>query len=252
MARFLKTSLILLLALCAVGGVAFWFWADGRTAMPSADALADLVSDAQVQIRDEDNLVFRPAHGPAPRTGVIFYGGANADIRGYTTVLRRLAEEGFLVVAVRMPLNMAVFAPERALSVMEAYPETQRWVMLGHSMGGAIAGQFAGHHADTVAGLIIWDSYPLASAGLPDSGLRVWHIHRALPDGTPPEKFSAQRDVFPADSTWVPIPGGNHMNFGGFDGGGYVEDWEPSISRQEQHALVSRATLTALREIDQS
>ena len=48
MARFLKTSLILLLALSAISGVAFWFWADGRTAMPSADALADLVSDALI------------------------------------------------------------------------------------------------------------------------------------------------------------------------------------------------------------
>ena len=58
--------------------------------------------------------------------------------------------------------------------------------------------------------------------------------------------------MFPPDSTWVPVPGGNHMNFGGFDGGGYVEEWEPTISQQEQHALVSRATLKALREIDQS
>ena len=85
--------------------------------------LADLVSDAQVEISDEGNLVLRPANGPAPRTGVIFYGGANADIRGYTTVLRRLAEEGYLVVAVRMPLNMAVFAPMPSARVSKTISE---------------------------------------------------------------------------------------------------------------------------------
>ncbi len=249
MLRIIKFSLIGLVIVSLISGLGFWYWADSRTALPSADALADLVSDARVTISNDDNLVFTPASSP-PRTGVIFYPGASADIRGYTSVLRRVAEEGYLVVAVRMPLNMAMFAPERASDVMQAYPEIQRWVLIGHSMGGAFASMYSGHHPENVDGLIIWDSYPTEGADLPSTDIPVWHIHRARPDGSAPEKFENLHSRFGDDSVWVPIPGGNHMNFGGFDGGGYVEQWEASISRSEQHALVSRATLSALRAMD--
>ena len=36
------------------------------------------------------------------------------------------------------------------------------------------------------------------------------------------------------------------MYFGAFDGGAYVEDWLPAISRQQQHDRVVAATLEAL------
>ena len=48
---------------------------------------------------------------------------------------------------------------------------------------------------------------------------------------------SSYRNLFPATSTWVPVPGGIHMYFGSFVGGGYKEEWTPTISREAQQDL---------------
>jgi Alpha/beta hydrolase family len=194
-------------------------------------------------------LVFRPVAG-ASRMGVIFYPGANCDIRGYAQVLRRIAAAGYFVVDTPMPLEFAFLAPNRALDVQAAYPQIRRWAIIGHSLGGAMAANFVYNHPDAVTGLVIWDSFPAPNNSLAGFTRPVWHIHRARPDGSPPAAFAERRALFPPDSHWVPIPGGIHMYFGNFLGGAYKEDWEPSISRAQHHDKAVAATLEALAAMD--
>jgi dienelactone hydrolase len=217
-------------------------------ASPTAEALAALTPDDTVAVEDGDWLVMRPA-ASTPTTGLILYPGANCDIRGYAPVLREIAAAGYLAVVVSMPFDFSIFAPDRADDVTAAFPEIQKWVIAGHSMGGAMAGRYAYHHADELAGLILWDSYPPAANSLADSDLPVVHIHRATPDGMPPQKFQDMSHLFPENSVWVPVPGGIHMYFGSFDGGGYVEQWAPQTTRAEQHATVIAATLEGLADM---
>ncbi len=248
MLKFFKFSLAATLLLLLLGLGGFWIWGQVNLAAASPAALAALNAEPAVSVNDETWVVFKPKHA-SPRTGVIFYPGANCDPRGYAPVFTRIAKAGYLVVDVPMPFNFAIFGPDKARKVMESYPDIKQWIIMGHSMGGAMASTFADHHTESLAGVILWDSYPPTPNDLSQSGLNVWHIHRARADGSPPEKFSAMRTLFPADSRWVPIPGGIHMNFGSFDGGGYEEEWEPGITQQEQHDLVTRATLDAIRDI---
>ena len=189
----------------------------------------------------------RPANA-SPTTGMILYPGANCDIRGYAPVLREIAAAGYLVVAMSMPYDFAIFAPGSAGEVPSKYPEIEHWVLTGHSMGGAMAGSFAADNADQLDGLIMWDSYPATS--LVDSPLPVTHIHRATLEGAPPENFEANRNLFPADSNWVPVPGGIHMYFGSFYGGGYTELWEPKITAAEQYEIIVAATIAALEAVE--
>jgi pimeloyl-ACP methyl ester carboxylesterase len=146
-----------------------------------------------------------------------------------------------------MPLEFAFLAPGRALDVEAAYPAITRWAIIGHSLGGAMAANFVYNHPTAVTGLVIWDSYPAPNNSLADYPRPVWHIHRARPDGTPPAAFAERRALFPADSHWVAIPGGIHMYFGSFEGGGFKEEWAPAISRAEQQDRAVAATLEALR-----
>lgn len=227
----------------AMGG---WLaWSKANEAAPAPDAVAALRSDARVSVEDAEFIVFRPADA-APTTGLILYPGAGCDVRGYAPVLRRLADRGYLVVAVPMPLNMAIFGINRADDVRAAFPDVERWVLAGHSMGGAMAATYANNHPDDLAGLIIWDSRPAASDTLVDLQYPVWHIHRATADGRPPEKFEKYRNLFPATSTWVPLPGGIHMQFGSFVGGTYKEEWTATITPEVQQDLVVTGTLNAL------
>jgi pimeloyl-ACP methyl ester carboxylesterase len=243
--KVLKIVAAAVVLLVLAAGVGLWAWGNSRHAAAADEALAALGSDAGVTVEDGEYLVFRPTT-TQPRLGVIFYPGASCDLRGYAPVLRRIAAGGYFVVGVPMPLEFAFLAPDRALDVQAAYPDVERWALIGHSLGGAMAAGFVHRNPDLVQGLVIWDSYPAPNASLADYERPVWHIHRATPNGMPPLAFSEQRGLFPPTSRWVPIPGGIHMYFGSFDGGGYVEDWAPSITREEQHDRAAAATLEAL------
>jgi dienelactone hydrolase len=249
MKKILKFATLAVVVIVAGGWLVLWAWGNTRHASPAPEALAALASDARVTVEQGRYLVFRPAAGE-PRMGVVFYPGANCDIRGYAPVLRRIAAAGYLVVDVPMPLEFAFLAPNRALDVEAAFPAVKRWAIIGHSLGGAMAASFVYNHPDDVTGLIIWDSYPAPNNSLAEFRRPVWHIHRATPDGTPPAAFAERRALFPPDSHWVPIPGGIHMYFGSFEGGGFKEDWAPSIPREQQQDTAVAATIEALKAME--
>ena len=244
MKKFFKIAGISVVALVAMGWIGIWFWSRHMHAQAAPEALAAMASDSQVIVESGEDIVFRPA-GRTPAMGVILYPGASCDIRGYAPVLRRVAAAGYLVVDASMPLEYALFAPNKAQQIMAAHPEINRWVLIGHSMGGAMAGTFVKNHPQHIAGLVMWDAYPASS--LAESALPVWVVHRAQLNGTPPAWSISKRGTFPAATHWTPIPGGIHMFFGAFTGGGYREDWAPQITRDAQHEQQVAATLAALQ-----
>lgn len=249
MKKFLQRLGIAVAALLLLLFGAVWLLGLKRHADAAPEAIVAAASDAVVSVSDDGNLVFRPRQSPE-RLGVILYPGAYVDIRGYAPTLKAIAAAGYRVVAVPMPMEVAMFGIDRALAVQAAHPDIKRWVLLGHSLGGAMTGLFARRHPDALAGIIVWDSYPAGS--LADYRYPVWHIHRAKLDGAPPAVFASRRALFPANSRWVAIPGGIHMNFGAFSGGGYQEDWAPEIAQAEQHRQVVQATLQALAAIEKN
>ncbi len=251
MKRWVRWTLIVILALVALSAGVMWQQRSSRYADASPLARAAATSGADVRVDAQPYLTFRPLQKPE-RLGVIVYPGAYVDIRGYAPTLRRIAAEGYRVIVVQMPFDLAILSTDRALEVEAANADIQHWVIAGHSVGGAAAAVFANRHPDSVAGVVIWDSYPPSMASLADFSKPVWHIHRATPDGAPPPTFTQQRGTFPRDSHWVPLPGGIHMNFGSFSGGGYQEDWAATISQEQQHDLVVAGTLQALADIERT
>lgn len=248
MKKFLRWALFAVIALVVLMFAGAWMLGIKRHADASPEAIAALAPGDDVAVEQGRYLVFRPLRA-AEKMGVIFYPGAYVDVRGYATTLRPVAAAGYRVVIVPMPLDMAIFGLNRALAVQAAYPDVHRWVLMGHSLGGAMAATLASWHPQAFAGVVIWDSYPTAAASLANYPQPVWHVHRATSDGRPPAAFAARRNLFPANSQWRPIPGGIHMYFGSFDGGGYREDWAPAISRATEQRLVVAATLQALDSI---
>lgn len=237
--------------LLVVAGSALWVqqWTKGRLSVPTALATAALQSDESVQVSLGDWLVFSPKSRPV-KLGLVFYPGAHCDVRGYAPALRAIAEQGYLVVAASMPLYLAFLAPERASDVVAAYADVDQWVIAGHSLGGAMAARYVYRHSDVMGGLIIWDSYPA------DSMLQyeepVWLIHRAGADGKPPRDYAEGLKRFPAHTQYVPIHGGNHMNFGDFILGPAQEVLDASISSVDQQDRTAEATLAALDQMYQA
>lgn len=245
MHKGLRIALAILgmLIIVAVAGFVAW----GETpAQPMSEALTAIQSDMQVTVTPGQWLVFTPA-ASQPTTGFIIYPGGRVDYRAYAPAARQIAAQGFLVVIVRMPLNLAVFDPGAAANVIAAYPEIQHWAVGGHSLGGSMAANFAADHPGVVQGLVLWASYPASSDDLSASGLRVVSISGALDGLATGEKIDASRALLPADSTWVSIAGGNHAQFGWY--GDQAGDNDASISRLDQQDQVITATLALLGSI---
>jgi len=202
-----------------------------------------LQSDAQVQVQTSPWLVFHPV-ATQPEVGLIIYPGGRVDPRAYAPTARAIASQGYLVVIVPMPLNLAVFGVERASDVMAAFPGIRRWAIGGHSLGGAMAASFAYRRPDAVQGLILWASYPAGSDDLSERDLAVVSIYGTLDGLATRDKISASRPLLPPTTHWVAIEGGNHAQFGWY--GVQPGDNTPSIDRIAQQEQIVSATVQLL------
>lgn len=245
MRKLLRVLLVIVGALVVVSG-AFVIWGE-TPARPMPEALAALQSDTQVTVTTGKWLVFTPA-ASQPTTAFIFYPGGRVDYRAYAPQAHAIAAQGYLVVIVHMPLNLAVLDPAAAADVIAAYPEIKTWAVGGHSLGGSMAASFAHSHPDAVQGLVLWASYPAGSDDLSTSNLKVVSISGTLDGLSTPDKIAASHALLPADTVWIPISGGDHAQFGWY--GPQAGDNPAAISRAEQQVQTVQATvdfLSALR-----
>jgi acetyl esterase/lipase len=226
-----------------IGGFVLWGYTPAK---PMPEALSALQSDAQVTVTDNAWLTFAPT-GVQPDTGLIFYPGGRVEPRAYAPAAHAIAAQGYLVILVRMPLNLAVLNPAAAADVIDAHPEIRYWAMGGHSLGGAMAANFAFYNPDEVHGLVLWAAYPASNNDLSASGLNVASIYGTLDGLATGEKIDASRPLLPRDTTWVAIEGGNHAQFGWY--GEQSGDNAASISRPEQQAQVISATIVLLESL---
>ncbi len=119
-----------------------------------------------------------------------------------------------------MPFNLAVFGVNRGDSVIEKFPEIQKWYIGGHSLGGAMASSYANKHIDKVLGLILLGAYSVNTASLPTI------VIYGSEDGV--LNRSKLEDV----KDKVEIAGGNHAYFGNY--GEQDGDGTAIITREEQ------------------
>lgn len=82
-----------------------------------------------------------------------------ARAEAYLPLLDRIRQTGVTCILVHMPFHMAIFDPGTAEDIFPQFPEIEHWYMAGHSMGGAMASQFASGHPDEIDGLILMGAY---------------------------------------------------------------------------------------------
>ncbi len=229
------------LGLLAAGGGGFILW--GSTPAKPMPEVFSLVGSLPGDNDNQAWLTFVPDGGP-PGTGFIIYPGGRVDYRAYAPTAQMIADQGYLVVIVRMPLNLAVFNPNVAAKVIAAYPDIRHWAVGGHSLGGAMAANFVYSNPGIADGLVLWASYPASNNDLSTSGIRVVSISGTLDGLSTPEKIAASAALLPADTVWVAIEGGNHAQFGWY--GEQSGDNPAAISREEQQAQIVQATVSLL------
>ena len=208
---------ILLAILVLIAGGFFWYVSDYYRAEDVA--LEVLSAGDNIEVRD-DLTVLSPSY--PTDTAVIFYPGAKVEAIAYLPLLDQLRQTGLTCVLVEMPFHLAIFDANAAEDVMEAFREIHHWYMAGHSMGGAMASQFASERPDEVDGLILLGAYLYGDYSPKDTLTVYGSLNQSVED-----KINYTENV-------VEIQGGNHAQFGNY--GPQKGDLPAEITAEEQQA----------------
>ena len=107
------------------------------------------------------------------------------------------------------------------------FPDIQHWYIAGHSLGGAMASQFAADHPDEIDGLILLGAYLYGDYPPADTLTVYGSLNQSVED-----KLDYTENV-------VEIQGGNHAQFGNY--GPQKGDAPAAISAEEQQARTVEA-----------
>jgi dienelactone hydrolase len=213
-----------------------------------ATALAALQTSATVTITRSDGLIRLLPSTPAT-TGFIYYPGGLVAPDAYAAKMRAIAERGYAVFIVEMPLNLAVLGADRATEVIAANPQITTWAIGGHSLGGAMACRYVvTAKPATLRALILHASFcdqSFSLAGRDD--VQVTSIYGTRDAFSTATMLETTRQYAPASTVYVAIEGANHAQFGNY--GEQRGDGTPSLSADEAQQAIVEATLAALAKL---
>ncbi len=242
-----RTVGIALLAIAAIaimlGVAAFAWYVQPQPLLP--EATASLASTSEVSFTDAgDRLEWAPANGRYD-TGLVLYPGGKVPAAAYGPAAQAIAAQGYLVIVPQMPFNLAVFNIDAASGAIAAHPEVATWALGGHSLGGAMAGQYVASHPGQVDGLALWAAYP--ATDLSSAPLTSMTIYGTLDAGADRMAGPEARANLPPDASFVVIEGGNHEQMGWYTG--QPNDPPATIDRAEQQRQVVEATVGLLASL---
>lgn len=248
----LSITAVILFALAITGFTVFVSFNNRNSAQPIA--VTATVSDETITVSQptgEDWLLFAPT-GQTPMTGLIIYPGAFVDPVAYAPIARDIAQRGYLVVIDPMPLNLAVLGAEGADQIIAAFPDVTDWAIGGHSLGGAMAAEYAAKNPGAVDGLALWAAYPARGTSLRDQAIEAVSIYGDADGVATVADVRDGATRLPPDALFVAIPGGNHTQFGRYGRGLQRGDNLAGISADDQQAIIVDATVDMMSRLDAS
>lgn len=213
--KWLVAGGMILLVLAILAGVFFWYVSDYYRAEDAA--LEILAQDSGITV--QDNLTMLSPAAPTD-TAMIFYPGAKVEAEAYLPLLDQIRQTGITCILVHMPFHMAIFDANAAEDVIDQFPAFQHWYIAGHSMGGAMASQFASDHPDQIDGLILMGAYIYGDYPAEKTLTIYGSLNQSVED-----QIDYTENI-------VEIEGGNHAQFGNY--GPQKGDLPAAISAEEQ------------------
>jgi hypothetical protein len=238
-ARRLTIGILIILFIGVVGLVG---WAT-LSAQEATERAVMVLNENDVQLED-GRLVFRAVF-PTDK-GLIYYPGGLVDPEAYAFTAQGIADAGYLVVVPKMPLNLAFMGINIADGIRADYPEIKSWVIGGHSLGGAMAAEYAKNHVENLDGLIMFASYPANYYDFVDFPIPILTIIGSNdPGSVQQEEFY---EVISDLASLFVIEGGNHRQYADYSF--QNNDGVATISVAEQQNQIINATVQFLNALD--
>lgn len=166
---------------------------------------------------------------------VVFYPGALVTPNSYSIWAKQVAANGYTVKIVHFPLNMAFFDMNAASSLVS---KNEKYVIGGHSLGGAMAARYAhNHNSKNLKGVFFLGAYADEKGRLDKTDLSVLSLTGSRDGVLNWEKYNSDKKYLPKNTKYVTIQGGNHGNFGSY--GQQKGDKKATISNTQQQKIIA-------------
>ena len=226
------TGITLLIILVTLVGAFCFYISDYSKAQE--EAITAMENSSITVIKFDNGVAFGDTNA---QSGFIFYPGGKVEYSAYAPLLQKIAGPDVFCILVKMPFNLAVFDSDAAADIMPMFPEIKHWFIGGHSLGGAMAADYASKNSEEFDGLILLGAY--SATDLASSKLAVISVYGSEDTVLNLESFDKGRDFMPTDYKEIFIEGGNHAQFG--DYGLQKGDGVALITADKQREITSAA-----------
>ena len=199
--------------------------------MVGQDAVTDAASlTARVDLDDVGGRVLsiRPASAEGDVL-LVFYPGGLVRPQAYEWLGRALAEHGVQTVIPEFFADLAVTNKDRADALIAHYAQGRKVVIAGHSLGGAMAADYASRHAGQLSGMILEGAYPADGIDLTGTSFATLSLMGEHDQVASADKVRGGMAQLSPSSRLEVIPGSVHAFFGRY--GPQQGDGVPTVDR---------------------
>ena len=236
-------------------GIAFTLWLYDSFRARGIDEKT-LQSNVQITVADTDEaIVFTPTEPKGPM-GLLFFHGGGVEPSAYASLIRAVAENGFIAVIVKLPYRFAPFkshrreAISRAQQIVAQTEAVDKWVVAGHSKGGRIATELVHADRSLVSALILIGTSHPKDFDLSNIVIPVKKVFASNDGIATVEMIESTKRNLPEHTQWIEIVGGNHSQFGYY--GHQLFDGHATIDRTEQQRRTLEEILATLESLQAS
>jgi alpha-beta hydrolase superfamily lysophospholipase len=177
---------------------------------------------------------------------VIFYPGALVQPEAYAPLCRRIAEQGYKTILMRMPWRLAAWGYRGPAQLGLLSEHGKQYLLAGHSQGAKMAAQFVHEHPAQIGKLILLGTTHPRDISLAGINIPVLKISGSRDGIASLDDTERNKRNLPATTNYAVIDGANHSQFGYY--GKQLGDCEAGISREEQQRQVLERILSFIKE----
>jgi hypothetical protein len=188
--------------------------------------------------------------GSEGKKALIFVPGADVQPESYALPLRSMALNGFDIYLIALENMIPGRTSPRIDKMLELHNAYETWVVGGHSAGGLEAIAYGRKNHQKIAGLVLWASYPSRFFRIDNLSLATLSIYGSKDGLTSEQTIEDNKDFLPADTVYINIKGGNHSQFGHYNGDTpQARDNPAAITREEQQDQIVSGTVSFVSEL---
>lgn len=227
----------------ATAGLCFLIWIGNSYQTKGVDTTI-FQNNSTVQVKNTNDFIsFTPKKGY--QKVFIFYPGTLVEPEAYTPLCRKIANNGYKSIIIKMPWRLPSYGYKRPKEMGFFKDTTKQYILAGHSKGGMMASQFVYENPTLIDKLILLGTTQPRDFDLSKSSISIMKIYGSNDGVADAKSLVLNKPKLPATTKYILIEGANHSQFGYY--GSQLGDNKATISREQQQQIILNTILSFIK-----